>query len=40
VALEPHAESLLIACQELIASTVDGVGFPGGCRGHLDGLRL
>lgn len=40
VALEAHADGLLVACDDLIAATHDGEGFPGGCRGHLDGLRL
>lgn len=40
IALEAHADALMIGCSDLVSSSPDGERFPGGCRGTLDGLRL
>lgn len=40
IGLEAHEDALLVACTDLVSSTDDGKGFPGGCRGSLDPLRL
>ena len=40
VGLEAHADSLLVACSDIVCSTDDGERFPGGCRGALEPLRL
>lgn len=40
VSLEAHEGSLLIGCDDIVASTEDGRRFPGGCRGILEPLRL